>query len=106
MESATNAIDDGKAPVELDNDGKYTINGITITHRIIQGIVCFIRSVMILILAWVGTSLLLQSPEYMSLLFDAVSLKFIIELQVIFYEQILRQRVRDQTESVAKMAVP
>jgi hypothetical protein len=107
MESATNAIEDGKAPVEMDKEsGEYIINGITMGHRLTQGIICFIRSVMILILFWVGTSLLLQSPEFMSLLFDAVSLKFIIELQEIFYAQILRQRVRDQTDSVAPMQVP
>lgn len=107
MKSASSAREEGLEAVEMDPDSEtYTINGITIQHRVIQGLVTIIRFFMILILFWVGTSLLLQSPEYMTLLFDAVSLKFIIELQEIFYAQILRQRVRDQTMNVNGMVVP
>jgi hypothetical protein len=107
MPSAKSASDEGKAPVELDQDtDEYTINGITDTHRATQCVVFLIRLFMTIILFWVGTSLLLQSPEYMSLLFDAVSLKFIIELQELFYMNILRQRVKDQTSKVTPMTAP
>merc|ERR1719343_4347 len=84
---------------------RYTIYGITCRHRTVNGIVCLIRFTMVLVLTCVGTSLLLKSPEFMSLLFDAVSLKFIIELQEIFYTNILRQRVKNQCDNVETMPV-
>lgn len=107
MNTTKQALEDGKEPVEMDEESEtYTINGISGFQRGTQALVLFLRTLMVTILFWVGTSLLLQSPEFMSLLFDAVSLKFIIDLQEIFYAQILRQRVKDQTQNVEPMVVP
>lgn len=105
MDSTKKAAEDGKDAVERDEGGAYTINGITMQHRVIQAVVTVIRLFMLTVLTFVGNSLLLASPDFMSLLFDAVSLKFVIDLQEMFYTQILRQTVRDQTGAVNPMEV-
>merc|ERR1740121_602129 len=68
--------------------------------------VTLLRCLMLGVLSMVGTSLLLQSPEFMSLIFDAVSLVFVLEVSGLFYEQVLRPSVRDQTGNIRPPTVP
>jgi hypothetical protein len=81
-----------------DNDKpqRFKINGISPLHRICVVIVTTLRLIMLSVLTIVGLSLLLHSPEYMTLLFDAISLVFILDLASIIAKYVLRQSVREQ----------
>lgn len=90
-----------------DGDGevRYTIQGISDSHRVQVFIVTLIRLGMVLILTWVGCSLLLKSPSYMNILMDAVSLVFILEIAGMLYLQVLRPPVRQQVQNISPMSV-
>jgi hypothetical protein len=91
------SIEEAGTELEFDDDEGVTIVGVSTSSRMIILFVTIMRFIMLCALAMVGTSLLLQSPEYMSLIFDAVSLAFVIEIAEIMFGQLLRAKVRDQT---------
>jgi phage shock protein PspC (stress-responsive transcriptional regulator) len=87
--------------LEFDDEGNATIIGVSATNRIVIGLVTCLRFLMLCGLSTVGLSLLLQSPEYMSLIFDAVSLVFVIEIAELMYTNTLRDKVREETENIS-----
>lgn len=99
----------GEEPVDVcdteDGRKEYIINGITWQHRTLVCIISGARTIMLICLTRVGTSLLLNSRDLMDLIFDAVSLVFVLELAQILYAQVLRKETRDQTESLRPMQV-
>lgn len=86
---------------QKDDEGNVEIIGVSATNRMVVGLVTVCRFLMLCALTVVGLSLLLQSPEYMSLIFDAVSLVFVIEIAEILYNQTLRQKVKDETQNIS-----
>lgn len=90
---------------EDDGSVTYEIRGIDPGHRTVVGIITVLRSIMLLVLTWVGMSLLLKSTSYMSLVMDAVGLVFILEIAGLLYTQILRPQIREQTESLKPMVI-
>lgn len=98
---------EGKELTQQEDDGTFTVNGIACGHRFQMGIIMTVRSLMLIILSVAGTSLLLNSPEYMSLIFDAVSLVFVIEICQIIYANALREKIRTEvTENINEIKVP
>lgn len=98
----------GEAVSEIkEDDGSvtYEIKGIDPGHRTIVCIITVLRTTMLLILSWVGLSLLLKSTSYMDLVMDAVGLVFILEIAGLLYTQILRPQIREQTESLKPMVI-
>jgi len=98
----------GEAVAEIkEDDGSvtYEIRGIDPGHRTVVGFITVLRTLMLLVLTWVGMSLLLKSTSYMSLVMDAVGLVFILEIAGLLYTQILRPQIREQTESLKPMVV-
>lgn len=93
------------AEEDADGEVRYTIQGISHSHRVQTLIVTTIRFGMVLMLTWVGCSLLLKSPSYMNILMDAVSLVFILEIANMLYVQILRPPVRQQVQNISPMSV-
>lgn len=83
----------------------FKINGIRFSHRMFTCIITTLRFMMLIVLTIVGNSLLLQSGDYMSLLFDAISLVFVIDLAGMFAVFILRQTVREQACDVEPITV-
>jgi len=93
-------------PDPLDpGDVKYIIQGITWKHRIGVGALIFFRLLLTLVLGFVGVSFLSKQTEYVKLLLDGVALIFIMEIATILYQQVLRDDIRDQTESLTAMRV-
>jgi hypothetical protein len=90
---------------EPEPENRYKINGIRRTHRILMIVITFLRLIMLFVLSIVGVNLLLLSPEYMSLLFDAISLVFILDIATIIAKFVLRQEVREQAADVEAMEV-
>lgn len=98
----------GEAVTEIkEDDGSvtYEIRGIDPGHRTIVCFITILRTIMLLILSWVGMSLLLKSTSYMDLVMDAVGLVFILEIAGLLYTQILRPQIREQTESLKPMVI-
>lgn len=96
---------EGEPLAEEDEDGNFKINSITTTHRSIVFVVTVMRLVMLGVLTMVGVALLLNSWDYMSLIFDALALLFVLELGNMIYQQVLRQKVRSDAESINPMTV-
>jgi hypothetical protein len=91
---------------EIDPDMKtFKINGIRIAHRILTLVITALRFAMLWVLTIVGNSLLLQSADYMSLLFDAISLVFVIDLANMIACFVLRQSIREQATDVENIEV-
>lgn len=88
-----------------DGDDKYTIQGITGSHRAMVGMVTLLRTFMTITLTVVGGSFLLKGTDYIGLLMDAVALVFIVEIAQIIYAQCLRPEIREQCESLEPMQV-
>jgi len=74
------------------------VEGITMFHRLFMGIVTLMRIAMLLILLYVGLSFLGRQTDYIGLLMDGVALIFIIEVQEIIYERVVRSDVRQAWE--------
>lgn len=88
-----------------DESGVAALRGIHKSHRLICAIILFIKAVMIVIVAYVGTVFLLSETDYVSLLFDAVGLVFIIQVDGLLYQTLVRQSAKDQLESIPTMQV-
>jgi len=94
--------------VETPEDGgdpKYIIKGVSSGHRMTVGVMNFCRTILTLVLTYVGVSFLLKQTSYIGLLMDAVSLVFIVEIAIILYGQVLRPEIRDQVEGLDSMEV-
>lgn len=90
---------------EKDPAFRFKLNGIRPAHRSFMFAVTTLRLIMLSVLTVVGLSLLLHSPDCMTLLFDAISLVFILDLASIMAKYVLRQPVREQTTQVEPIEV-
>lgn len=95
----------GEAVLE-NEDGEYTIQGITRDHRVCMTIMTILRSFLVAVLTYVGVNFLMKQTGYIDLLMDAVTLVFIVEIANIIYTQALRDQIREQTEGINPMVVP
>merc|ERR1719313_3171327 len=84
---------------------KYTISGITSSHRLAVGILNLGRLAMTIVLTYVGVSFLAKQTSYTNLLLDGVALLFIVEIANMLYVQVLRSEIRAQTEDIEPMVV-
>lgn len=92
-------------PSNPDDKKKYTIKGITKSHRFIIGLLCLARFCLTSCLTFVGLSFLLKQNDYIALLMDAVGLVFIIEIGCVLYAMVIQENLREQTESTEPMHV-
>jgi hypothetical protein len=97
--------EEGKLMCSVEEDDTWSINGISKSHRTLMAGITFVRLTMLAVLSVAGTSLLLNSPEYMSLIFDAVSLCFVIDLANIIWFNLIRKKVRDEVTEINVMRV-
>lgn len=82
-----------------------TIQGITKLHRNCMVLITLLRTILTVVLTYVGVSFLLKQTGYIDLLMDAVTLVFIIEIANIIYAQALRPQIREQCENLQPMTV-
>lgn len=85
---------------------RYTIQGITKTHRVTMAVVNSMRFIMVCVLASVGVSFLLKQTCYVSLLMDGIALVFVAEIARVLYAKVLRPQIREQCEDIESMHVP
>jgi len=85
---------------------RFTIQGITASHRFFVGLLCVARLVMTGTLSFVGVNYLLKQTSYIDLIMDAVALGFIMEISRILYAQVLHQAIREQCEALDPMVIP
>merc|ERR1719316_1707931 len=95
----------GAEAVLENEDGEYTIQGITRDHRICMTIMTILRSFLVAVLTYVGVNFLMKQTGYIDLLMDAVTLVFIVEIANIIYTQALRPKIREQCENLQPMTV-
>jgi len=85
--------------------GTCPIKDMSKVHRIALFSVTLVRIVMLCILSYVGVNFLGRQTDYIGLLLDGVALIFIVEVEVILYERVLRQEVRSTWEEREPIAV-
>jgi len=93
---------------ERDAEGKvtkYTIQGISRSHRLVVGLLAVCRLALSVLLTWVGTVFLLQDTDYINLLLNGVGLVFIIEIANCLYGQLLDLELREQCENTEPFSV-
>jgi len=78
--------------------GEADDNGMTWPHKLTMIAVTLLRMVILVILMYVGLSFLGRSTDYIGLLLDGIALLFIIEVQEIVYEKVIRADVRRTVE--------
>jgi len=70
------------------------IQSIPTCHRIALAVVNFLRICMLAVLLYVGLAFLGRQTDYIGLLMDGVALIFIVEVEEIVYNRVLRRDVR------------
>jgi len=93
---------------EKDAEGKvekYIIQGVSIRHRMMVGLLTLGRFVLTFLLTWVGTVFLLQDTDYVNLLLNVVALVFVVEIGSCLYGQLLDVELREQCENTAPFVV-
>jgi hypothetical protein len=86
-------------------DVRYRIQGLTQGHRRTMMVLCFFRTIVTIVLMFVGVSYLIKTNDYADLIMNGVALLFIAEISSVLYSQVLREEIKDQTEDIKPMKV-
>lgn len=86
----------GRRNSVLHNNEIHTIG---MRHRVFFGVITLLRIVMLCVLLYVGLNFLGRQTDYIDLLLDGVALIFILEIERVLYETVLRQDVRTSWEN-------
>jgi len=78
--------------------GTCPVKDMSQVHRVVLFVVTGVRIGMLFILSYVGVNFLGRQTDYVGLLLDGVALIFIVEVEKILYERVLRQEVRTTWE--------
>lgn len=81
------------------------IHAIRRDHRYMVAVTTFLRLVLAALLLYVGTLFLTSDTQYLNLIFDALSLVFIIQIDELLYETMLRVQVKDDHARMAAMKI-
>jgi hypothetical protein len=99
-----------KGSVEDDErdlaDWNVQINAIRNDHRYLVFIVTTLRLLLWFFLIWSGVMFLTGPPRYLALIFDALSLVFIFEIDEVLYRTMLRTEFKNDHMRVEPMSVP
>lgn len=93
---------------EKNDDGivTFTVQGISMQHRMTMACLTFVRFIMLVILIIVGLNFLLKDTNYIDLLLNAVGFVFVVEISGCLYLYFLHPSLRDECECVEPMQVP
>jgi len=97
------------ARLESDDDcedPKKTVLAIRWDHRLVVLIVTSMRLCLWCFLLWSGIMFLTGPPRYLTLIFDALSLLFIIEIDELLYTTMLRTEFKNDHMNTNSMQVP
>jgi hypothetical protein len=97
-----------KARGEVDDPivSKIAITAVRNDHRGVVAVMTFLRFVLWLFLLWSGVMFLAGPPRYLAMIFDALSLVFIIQIDELLYRTMLRPEYRNDHMEVEEMQVP
>jgi len=82
------------------------IHGIRTDHRILVCVMTGLRLMLWCFLMWSGIMFLTGPPRYLTLIFDALSLVFIFEIDELLYRTMLRHEFRTDHEQTEPIKVP
>jgi hypothetical protein len=96
--------------VEVENSaeitGKTRITAVRRDHRCLVFVVTVLRLLLWFFLLWSGVMFLTGPPRYLTLIFDALSLVFILEIDELLYRTMLRVEFKtDHLEGIDDMEV-
>merc|ERR1719473_396748 len=69
-------------------------------------VLSFLRTIVTVVLMFVGVSYLIKTNDYSDLIMNGVALLFIAEISSVLYSQVLREEIKDQTEDIKPIRVP
>eukprot|EP00747_Dinoflagellata_sp_TGD_P063194 gnl/TRDRNA2_/TRDRNA2_153343_c0_seq4.p1 gnl/TRDRNA2_/TRDRNA2_153343_c0~~gnl/TRDRNA2_/TRDRNA2_153343_c0_seq4.p1 ORF type:complete len:669 (-),score=111.14 gnl/TRDRNA2_/TRDRNA2_153343_c0_seq4:126-2021(-) len=75
---------------------KYAIRKVQMSQRVMIAVLTVARLLMVLVLAIVGTTLLLRSTSYMDIILDGVALVFVLDIASILYSQAVRPKAQEE----------
>jgi len=88
-----------------EDEERYTIQGISSTHRWTVALLTLGRGLMILVLTMVGVTFLQKDTDWVNLLLNAVALVFVVEIANNLYAQVLHSSLRELCENTEPMEV-
>merc|ERR1740130_1025931 len=88
------------------SDFKKAITAIRSDHRFVITFVTCVRLCLWFFLLWSGIMFLTGPPHYLSMIFDALSLVFIFEIDELLYRTMLRHEFKVDHETIEPMKVP
>jgi len=86
-------------------DDETTLTGISDNHRRLCAVVLGIHLIMTVLVAYVGIVFLTSSVSYKDLLFDALSLALITQMDALVYEMLVREQAKEELDSIESMFV-
>lgn len=90
-----------------DDEGKNKISAVRSDHRCVVFVVTFLRLLLWGFLLWSGIMFLTGPPRYLTMIFDALSLVFIFEIDELLYRTMLRNDFKnDHLKHTEDMQVP
>lgn len=98
--------EDAEEPMVAQQEFVKTIRKIRTDHRMIMLIITILRSALWCLLVQTGIIFLTGEPKYLNLIFDALSIVFIFEIDELLYRTILRPELRNDHFSANNMLVP
>lgn len=95
----------GEEGFEEETSDENTLLGISANHRRLCTLVLVVNIVMTILVAWVGIIFLTSGVSYKDLLFDALSLALITQMDQILYEMLVRAQAKEELENITPMVV-
>jgi hypothetical protein len=89
-----------------DEDITKVILAIRWDHRLMVLIMTLLRFLLWMFLMWTGIMFLTGPPRYLTLIFDALSLVFIFEIDELLYRTMLRYEFQKDHKDIEDMKVP
>lgn len=101
---ATESVEGGDAGLKQCS-GQPKLVALTMDHRVVVLIVTTLRLVICLLLLYTGTIFLLNDTNYISLIFDCLSLVFIMQIDELLYDSMLRIAAQRNLENFEDIVI-
>jgi hypothetical protein len=88
-----------------DSEDATTLKGISEDHRRLCTVMLVAKVIMTILVAFVGVIFLTSGVSYKDLLFDALSLALITQMDQLVYQMMLRSQAKDELENIEGMYV-
>lgn len=101
VEEASQSVEDG-----LSEDTVYKINMVRTDHRCMVGVITVLRMCLWFFLLYSGVMFLTGAPRFLNLIFDALSLVFIFEIDELLYKNMIREEFVKEHMEILPMCIP